>query len=108
MLRLVAAQDPGGLDLGSGAPRQFLIEVDNALHGDAIWIGSDCLNVVVSASVSPEPGIAPSATPSHSPVLVHALDHPLHEQPWSSLGKIRAHCTYLRRSDLEIRALARS
>lgn len=80
MLGLVAAQNASSLDLGSGAPRQLLVEVDNALHGDAIGVGADSLDVALyQLRLFPVP---PRKTPfmhspGRSPFLVLALDSPL-------------------------------
>jgi len=43
VLGLVTAEEPSGLNLRGGPPGQLLVEVDNALHGDGVRVGSDRL-----------------------------------------------------------------
>lgn len=80
VLGLVSAENPGGLDLGGGAPRQFLVEVDNALHRKRVRVGADRLNIAPSASQSSyrlntlvRPGLRPARSlfPSHSMARPH-------------------------------------
>lgn len=46
VLGLVSAQNAGGLDVGGGATGKLLVEVDDALHGDAIGVGANRLLLV--------------------------------------------------------------
>lgn len=51
VLRLVAAQDTGSLDLGGRASGQLLVEVDDALHCDSIGVGAESLNIGTSSAL---------------------------------------------------------
>lgn len=52
VLGLVTAQNASGLNLGSRAPGKLLVEVDNALHGDAIGVGANSLGeITISVSL---------------------------------------------------------
>lgn len=46
VLGLVTAQNTSSLNLRSRAPGKLLVEVDNALHGDAIGVGANSLRKI--------------------------------------------------------------
>lgn len=108
MLGLVAAEDAGGLDLGSGAPREFLVEADDALHADSVGSSADGLRALSASNLL---GLAPNSLclPIHVQTsrTVSSL-----EKKRSLVGYGRRTCnsssrsdclreTYLRRSNLK-------
>lgn len=53
MLGLVSAEKTGGLDLGGGSSREFLVEADNALHAEGIGGSADCLVFIRQPPIIP-------------------------------------------------------
>lgn len=63
VLGLVAAQNTGGLDLGGGASGKLLVEVDDALHRNAVGVGAKGLYIAIISLVNP-----PAVKVGRSPV----------------------------------------
>lgn len=114
VLGLVTTQNTSGLNLRSRAPGKLLVEVDNALHGDAIGVGANSLGKI-TISVSLFSGATTQNALNSSPRRGEMSSPMLFGSPHSappppilrlSRGGNRVHCTYLGRSDLEVIALA--